>query len=880
MKIIKTKVIGDTITPIEQGYVIENQVNQYAIEFDFDETWNFQEKYCIFQDEFEEQTFKRPILANQVIVPGELLNGRITIQIYGQNIEDDVITNRQPSLKYVFSILNSLPTNANEEEDTPTPTQWELYIEQIEGIVDNMCEQFQEIKAQVELNTEDIGNLQTDVGNLQDRATHDEELIETNRQNISTNATEISNIKRDYSLITETGNKLSISIDSNYIMTITLKDKNNNILSSASVDFPIESAIVNASYNNSTKEITFTLQNGNTLVVPIGDIISGLASQSDLEALANRVQTIENDYLTSADKTELQQSITDLDNEIELEQQAQDNNILALQNENERLSRIVSGLPTKSANGTSFVLNDVVKANIKDYELRGNTSQATTTGKNLFNTNKPVDNFYYDASGNQTTGFERYYINQTYNLENVKLAFSFSRRIGDSYIRVCEYDSTDTFIRRTLISVNGNTLQLDSNTKKVIFCVDKTGDTYYFENLQIEVGNSATSYEEYTGGIPSPNPSYPQTINVATGNQEIKFYGKNLVECLPGTSDLNGISVSKNSNGGIIINGTPNATWSNICSWQNINIPNGTYTFSIPSTKTYRVCIRISGGDSYTDHRINAGSKSINIDFNNITRIRVYLEGLTQGQSINDIIYCQLESGSTATSYEQYSSSSLPISLGTIELNKIGTYQDRIYKSNGKWYLEKNIGKIVLNGTTNSFNIYNHYNDFERVGIIASNLKMSAWSIVQNQDYIYCDKLSNTGSISNPQVNTILSWNGENRIFMFFPPNTFSSLVEANTYLTTHNTTIYYVYITPITTEITDTSLISQLEDIYNIILNENNTIIVNGNLPTDTLVIGYADIQKLIDSLNQNRSVEENTRKGGETEPIEEPIEPKEEER
>ena len=433
MKIIKTKVIGDTITPIEQGYVIENQVNQYAIEFDFDETWNFQEKYCIFQDEFEEQTFKRPILANQVIVPGELLNGRITIQIYGQNIEDDVITNRQPSLKYVFSILNSLPTNANEEEDTPTPTQWELYIEQIEGIVDNMCEQFQEIKAQVELNTEDIGNLQTDVGNLQDRATHDEELIETNRQNISTNATEISNIKRDYSLITETGNKLSISIDSNYIMTITLKDKNNNILSSASVDFPIESAIVNASYNNSTKEITFTLQNGNTLVVPIGDIISGLASQSDLEALANRVQTIENDYLTSADKTELQQSITDLDNEIELEQQAQDNNILALQNENERLSRIVSGLPTKSANGTSFVLNDVVKANIKDYELRGNTSQATTTGKNLFNTNKPVDNFYYDASGNQTTGFERYYINQTYNLENVKLAFSFSRRIGDSY---------------------------------------------------------------------------------------------------------------------------------------------------------------------------------------------------------------------------------------------------------------------------------------------------------------------------------------------------------------------------------------------------------------------------------------------------------------
>lgn len=305
MNIIKTKVIGDTITPIDKGYVIENQVNQYAIEFEFDETWDFEEKYVIFQDEFEEQTFKRAIINNQVIVPSELLNGRITIQVYGQNIEDNVITNRQPSLKYVFSILNSLPANASEEQNVPTPTQWEIYIEQIETLVDDMCEQFQEVKAQVELNTEDIGNLQNDVSNLQDRATEDESQIQAN-------STEITNIKRDYSLITETGNKLSVSIDSNYLMTITLKDKNDNILSTASVDFPIESAIVNATYNNSTKEITFTLQNGNTLVVPIGDIISGLASQSDLQVLANRVSTIESDYLKESDKTELQQSIADL----------------------------------------------------------------------------------------------------------------------------------------------------------------------------------------------------------------------------------------------------------------------------------------------------------------------------------------------------------------------------------------------------------------------------------------------------------------------------------------------------------------------------------------------------------------------------------------
>lgn len=41
------------------------------------------------------------------------------------------------------------------------------------------------------------------------------------------------------------------------------------------------------------------------------------------------------------------------------------------------------------------------------------------------------------------------------------------------------------------------------------------------------------------------------------------------------------------------------------------------------------------------------------------------------------------------------------LSLGSIELAKIGDYQDKIYKNNSKWYLEKNIEKIEnYNGET------------------------------------------------------------------------------------------------------------------------------------------------------------------------------------
>jgi hypothetical protein len=37
-------------------------------------------------------------------------------------------------------------------------------------------------------------------------------------------------------------------------------------------------------------------------------------------------------------------------------------------------------------------------------------------------------------------------------------------------------------------------------------------------------------YEPYTNVIPSPNPDYPQNIQVVTGNNEVSIVGKNLFD--------------------------------------------------------------------------------------------------------------------------------------------------------------------------------------------------------------------------------------------------------------------------------------------------------------------------------------------------------------
>lgn len=86
------------------------------------------------------------------------------------------------------------------------------------------------------------------------------------------------NVGGEYALLTEAGYSLALSIDSNYVMTISLKNKAGEVLDSKHIDFPIESMVVNATYADGV--VTFTLQNGNVLDVDISDLVRGLVPTS------------------------------------------------------------------------------------------------------------------------------------------------------------------------------------------------------------------------------------------------------------------------------------------------------------------------------------------------------------------------------------------------------------------------------------------------------------------------------------------------------------------------------------------------------------------------------------------------------------------------
>lgn len=79
-------------------------------------------------------------------------------------------------------------------------------------------------------------------------------------------------------IVAGNGMSIALSMDDEYKLTISLKNKNGKVISSGVVDFPIESLITNASYKN--KVLTLTFQSGQTLNVSIADIVSGLVPET------------------------------------------------------------------------------------------------------------------------------------------------------------------------------------------------------------------------------------------------------------------------------------------------------------------------------------------------------------------------------------------------------------------------------------------------------------------------------------------------------------------------------------------------------------------------------------------------------------------------
>lgn len=351
---------------------------------------------------------------------------------------------------------------------------------------------------------------------------------------------------------------------------------------------------------------------------------------------------------------------------------------------------------------SDIVIDGTAKAPFVDVKMYGDTFQQTYEGKNLFNADTETLVFI-DSNGNIIAGsawscsdYIKVSPNTTYTWHGEQTG-----SLGGQVIWA-GYDSSQAFISGQYAQVN-NTVGTSFTTGASTEYVRVGYRNDRLEKMQLELGSTASDYEPFVGGQPSPNPDYPQPIQTVTGEQTVTVTGKNLV-------DLNNFQSGSYTaaTGELIPYG------SRACTVNKIPVkPSSTYAVDNHCTNGYIIKNLV---DAYKadgtfigrllDNGVNGATFTTTADtaFINLTLSEVsdtMRWGDYQADFANGTIQPQIELGSSSTTYVPYSSTDYPISLGDIELNNLGdTYVDYIREDMGEWKIHKATKKMALSDVT------------------------------------------------------------------------------------------------------------------------------------------------------------------------------------
>ena len=964
------EIIREETEPINE---LEVKVSKCEFEFDEKITNEFvKEAYFTLNG----STYKQIIVNNECDYPNEVLTekGTLEIGVVAYKVENgEELIRYNPSPDYYDTWEGSLKDAENSEPITPSDKE--------------------QMQSQISQNTSDISDLQA---NKQDKLTAGDNItIDENNvisavdtiyddTEIKADIQELQETKIDkdvnnltyYTLTTETGSKITLSIDSStYVMTLKLKDKNNNDISTANVDLPLETMVVGARYDSATKEIVLTLKNGQEVRFSVADLVSGLQTEitennklsSDLVDDTNntnkfvsaeekeQITTNKNDITAIKDGQNID-SFADVETALNLKED-KSNKVTEInssstdtqypsakcvydsqekQNEHiAELEMLYNAFPTVSDEDTTIQLDNTAKVKFREIDLKGNTSQVvipeeqgtsvsntsiyvsdvntdkentiemsgntyqkTTTGKNLFNKygDFTYGNTNYKTSLNvqgQIVSTSNFYNNRSAGiLINVNQNTDYT--ISGKIVSADGTGGNNVLIQ--ILNTSGQSIQLEKWASTITkpfdfnFTFNSGGNSQIwvsfngsnsgtagntntiFDNIQMEQGTTATTYEPFTNGA-SPNPSYPQNIEVVTGQNDIAISGKNLfnptyeVETQYTTNGNVSTNYYTLNNSAISI-ARSNAQWGRYF-FNKLYLKSGTYTLSFTPTLSgsdKRINYSVRNLDTQTDLVVNQkmgitdGTRTnISFTLNNDQTVSFSLQPTVNDSGTLELTNVQLEKSSTATTYEPYAKNIYPINLGNIELCKIDNYQDRIYKKNDKWYLEKQIGKVVLDensgigGGTDLGSVYR----FTLTGL-------NQFLFTNTTNTAYCNILSTIDTRFNADVESYYLAEG---VLVFkinksvIDSKTGTTIIEkCNNYLSNQNLLFVCRLTTPSTTEITDSTLVSQLNALY------NATIYPITNINTDTSnLLPYIDLQYNVvtPSPSPNRPSQVNVVKG-----------------
>lgn len=369
--------------------------------------------------------------------------------------------------------------------------------------------------------------------------------------------------------------------------------------------------------------------------------------------------------------------------------------------------------------GTTLRIQNALS--LDDMKMYGDTFQQTYSGKNLFNKDAAPQGGYLATYSALSTGVRAAaastvnytYIRYVMNVENyvgqtLTLSATASASVSNLpalAIGTCDSAGNNRVPKATQTGTGELTVSytIESGDQYIYLNfyanqvgTAQVGDYADYENAQLEIG-SATDYQPFVGGTASPNPDYPQNIDVVTGVQ------------------------------------------------------------------------------------------TVTVD----------------------------DGGSNSRTYT--------IDLGSIELCKIGDYQDYIYKSGDDWYVHKDIGKVVYDGTQNwAFESYAFFRSSEEP-IINSTVAIYAIS----DKFLGYNSSNSLSAWNNYPNNVIAIRNRTTYAQIGIKTDVASTAADFKTWLTSNPTTVYYVLQAPTDTQITDQTLIDGLNSALNMTCYDGETNVV-----------------------------------------------------
>lgn len=198
----------------------------------------------------------------------------------------------------------------------------------------------------------------------------------------------------------------------------------------------------------------------------------------------------------------------------------------------EDLSTKISKFYASSQGETHLADSDNGK--IQNMMIYGRSEQKQYSGKNLVDASKVITGDLQEG----IVGNGNNYITDYVEIDDSE-EYIISGCLKSNYENGF-YDENKQFTRRDF----NYTIIPQKGEKYVRIEYVNNGD----KKIMLEKGSKATSYEPYTGGIPSPNPDYPQEIKSVV-NPAIKICGKNLLnykETIINGPDVAGIEFVEN----------------------------------------------------------------------------------------------------------------------------------------------------------------------------------------------------------------------------------------------------------------------------------------------------------------------------------------------